>query len=218
VPFQSGRYLAEHIVDARFVELPTADHVIWFEAQDMYIKAMVEFLTGTRPLDDYSRKLATVMFTDIVGSSARAAGVGDAGWRDILDRHDRLSRIEIGICGGRWIKSTGDGLLATFDSPSRAVQCACTLRDRLRDEVGIEIRAGLHTGEIEIRGDDIAGLAVHLASRVEQSAGPSEVVVTSSLRDLIAGAGIALADRGAHVLKGIPGTSQLFNVERVAAR
>lgn len=167
IPFQSGRYLAEHVVGARFVELPTDDHVVWFGAGDTYADAMEEFLTGTRPNADHSRRLATVLFTDIVDSTRNAERVGDAAWRELLDRHDDLCHIEIGICGGRWVKSTGDGLLATFDSPSRAIRCAWALSGRIRSELGIEIRAGLHTGEIETRGDDVAGLTVHQAARVQ---------------------------------------------------
>lgn len=215
VPLQSGRYLAEHIVGARFVDLPTDDHSIWFGAQATYLDAMQEFLTGTRPNTDHSRKLATVLFTDIVDSTVRAAQAGDAVWRDILDHHDDLCRIEIGVCGGRWIKSTGDGLLATFDSPSRAVHCAWSLTHRIRSELGIEIRAGLHTGEIETRGDDVAGLTVHQAARVQGVAGSSEVVVSSSVSKLVAGSGITLESRGTHTLKGISAPCELHRVVEV---
>ena len=211
-PIESGRYLAEHIVGARFVELPTADHAVWFGAGDTYLDAMQQFLTGARPNADHSRKLATVLFTDIVDSTMHAARVGDAGWRDLLDRHDDLCHSEIGVCGGRWIKSTGDGLLATFDSPNRAIRCAWTLRDRIRSELGIEIRAGLHTGEIETRGDDVAGMTVHQAARVQGVAGNSEVIVSSSVGKLIAGSGIALESRGAHTLKGISEPCELYRV------
>ena len=212
VPFRSGRYMAEHIVGARFLELPTNDHVPWFGARDVYAEAMEEFLTGTRPNADHSRRLATVLFTDIVDSTVTAERVGDAAWRDLLDRHDDLCRIEIGICGGCWFKSTGDGLLATFDSPSRAIRCAWALSDRIRSELGIEIRAGLHTGEIETRGDDVAGMTVHQAARVHGVAGNSEVIVSSSVRNLIAGSGIALKDHGTHNLKGISEPCQLCRV------
>lgn len=212
VPFRSGRYLAEHIVGARFVELPTDDHAVWFGAGDVYLEAMAEFLTGTRQNSDHSRKLATVLFTDIVDSTVLAAKVGDALWRELLDRHDDLCRIEIGVCGGRWIKSTGDGLLATFDSPSRAVQCAWVLSDRIRSELGLEIRAGLHTGEIEIRGGDVAGMTVHQAARVQGVAGSSEVIISASVRNLIAGAGITLEERGPHALKGIAEPCELYRV------
>jgi class 3 adenylate cyclase len=212
IPFQSGRYLADHIVGARFVELPTDDHAVWFGARDVYLDAMQQFLTGTRPNTDHSRKLATVLFTDIVDSTRNAERVGDTAWRDVLDRHDDLCHIEIGVCGGRWIKSTGDGLLATFDSPNRAIRCAWTLRDRIRSELGIEIRAGLHTGEIETRGDDVVGMTVHQAARVQGVAGNSEVIVSSSVGKLIAGSGIALESRGAHMLKGISEPCELYRV------
>ena len=216
VPFESGRYLAEHIVGARFVEVPTDDHAVWFAGGSSYIDAIEEFLTGTRPNADHSRKLATVLFTDIVDSTRHASRAGDTAWRDVLDRHDDLCRIEIGVCGGRWIKSTGDGMLATFDSPSRAVRCAWTLNDRVRSELGIEIRAGLHTGEIETRGDDVAGMTVHQAARVQGAAGNSEVVVSSAVSNLVAGAGITLEGRGPHTLKGIADPCELFRVLDVA--
>jgi class 3 adenylate cyclase len=212
VPFRSGRYMAEHIVGARFLELPTDDHAPWFGARDVYADAMEEFLTGTRPNADHSPRLATVLFTDIVDSTVTAERFGDAAWRDILDHHDDLCRIEIGVCGGRWIKSTGDGLLATFDSPSRAVQCAWTLSERIRSDLSIEIRAGLHTGEIEIRGDDVAGMTVHQAARVQGVAGNSEVIVSSAVRNLVAGSGITLEPRGTHTLKGIAEPCELYRV------
>jgi class 3 adenylate cyclase len=212
VPVQSGRYLTEHILGARFVELPTDDHAVWFGARDTYLDAMQQFLTGTRPNADHSRRLATVLFTDIVDSTLNAERVGDDAWRDVLDRHDDLCHIEIGVCGGRWIKSTGDGLLATFDSPSRAVRCAWTLTDRIRSELGIEIRAGLHTGEIETRGDDVAGMTVHQAARVQGAAGNSEIVVSSSVSNLVAGSGITLESRGTHTLKGIAEPCELYRV------
>ena len=217
VPFRSGRYLADHIVGARFLELPTNDHTPWFGARDVYLDAMEEFLTGTRPNADHSRKLATVLFTDIVDSTAHATRAGDARWRELLDRHDDLCHIEVGVCGGRWIKSTGDGLLATFDSPSRAVRCAWALRDRIKSELGIEIRAGLHTGEVETRGDDVAGLTVHQAARVQGVAGKSEVIVSASVRNLIAGSGIALEGHGTHSLKGISTPCELYRVVEVMA-
>ncbi len=216
IPIQSGRYLAEHIVGARFVELPTDDHAVWFGARDVYLDAMQEFLTGTRPNADHSRRLATVLFTDIVGSTVNAERAGDAAWRDVLDHHDDLCRIEIGVCGGRWVKSTGDGLLATFDSPSRAVRCAWTLNERIRSDVGIEIRAGLHTGEIETRGDDVAGVTVHQAARIQGLAGNSEVLVSSAVSNLLAGSGITLDGRGTHTLKGIAEPCELYRVTGVA--
>ena len=164
----------------------------------------------------HSRKFATVLFTDIVDSTMNAERVGDTAWRDVLDRHDDLCHIEIGVSGGRWIKSTGDGLLATFDSPSRAVRSAWTLRDRIRSELGIEIRAGLHAGEIETRGDDVAGMTVQQAPRVQGIAGSSEVIVSSSVGNLIAGSGITLESCGAHMLKGISEPCQLYRVLAVS--
>ena len=140
---------------------------------------------------------------------------GDAGWLDVLDRHDDLCHTEIGVCGGRWIKSTGDGILATFDSPSRAVRCAWALSDRIKSELGIEIRAGLHTGEIETRGEDVAGMTVHQAARVQSVAGRSEVIVSSSVSNLVALSGIALESHGTHTLKGIAEPCELFRVRGV---
>jgi class 3 adenylate cyclase/alpha-beta hydrolase superfamily lysophospholipase len=215
IPFQSGRYLADHIVGARFVELPTDDHAPWFGARDVYLDAMQQFLTGTRPNADHSRRLATVLFTDIVDSTVHAARAGDGGWLDVLDRHDDLCHTEIGVFGGRWIKSTGDGILATFDSPSRAVRCAWVLSDRIRSELGIEIRAGLHTGEIETRGEDVAGMTVHQAARIQGLAGSSEVIVSSSVSNLIAGSGIALESHGTHTLKGFAEPCELYRVRDV---
>lgn len=217
IPFQSGRYLAEHIVGARLVELPTDDHAVWFGSGQKYADAIAEFLTGTRPNADHSRKLATVLFTDIVDSTMHAARLGDAAWRDFLDRHDDLCHIEIGVCGGRWIKSTGDGLLATFDSPSRAVRCAWALSNRIRSELDIEIRAGLHTGEIETRGDDITGMAVHQAARIQGLARNSEVLVSSSISKLVAGSGVTLEGHGTHTLKGIAEPCELYRVCYVSA-
>jgi class 3 adenylate cyclase len=215
IPFQSGRYLAEHIAGTRFVELPTDDHAVWFGAGETYANAIEEFLTGARPKTDHSRKLATILFTDIVDSTMHAARSGDAAWRDVLDRHDDLCRIEIGVCGGRWIKSTGDGLLATFDSPSRAVRCAWALSDRIRQEIGIEIRAGLHTGEIEIRGEDVAGMTVHQAARIQGLARNSEVLVSSAVANLVAGSGITFEGNGRHTLKGIAEPCDLYRVRHV---
>lgn len=217
VPFRSGRYLADHIVGARFLELPTNDHAPWFGCQDVFLDAVEEFLTGTSQNADHSRKLATVLFTDIVDSTAHAERVGDAAWRNILDRHDDLCRIEIGIFGGRWVKSTGDGLLATFDSPSRAILCTSALSERIRSELGIEIRAGLHSGEVETRGDDVAGLTVHQAARVQGVASNSEVIVSDAVRNLVAGSGIVLEDRGTHTLKGIAKPCELYRVVDVSA-
>lgn len=212
VPVQSGRYLADHIDGADFVALPTDDHGIWFEAQDAYLDAMERFLSGTRAATDQHRRFATVLFTDIVDSTAHAARVGDSRWITLLDQHDHLSRIELGIHGGRWVKSTGDGILATFESPSRAVRCAFRLRERLQAELGVAIRAGLHAGEIEQRGDDVAGIGLHMAARVQACADRSAVLVSAAVRDLIAGEGVTLSSEGTYALKGIPGECEIYSV------
>lgn len=178
---------------------------------------MQDFITGSRA-PPQRRVLTTVLFTDIVGSTELVSWFGDASWGDLLVRHDRVSRVEVEMCGGQWIKSTGDGLLATFDSPSRAIRCACTLRDRLRDDLDVEVRAGLHAGEIELRGNEVGGIAVHLAARVQEAAAPSEVIVSSTVRDLVAGSGIDFGDRGVQTLKGVSGTCHLYGVENVSTR
>jgi class 3 adenylate cyclase len=207
-----GRYLAEHISDAQLVELPGDDHVPWVADSDAVLDAVEEFITGatpTRVLVD--RVLATVLFTDIVGSTELATRLGDHDWHQLLDRHDRLAKHEIERHGGTLVKSTGDGVLATFDSPSRAVRAATSLGPALH-ALGIEIRCGLHTGEIEKRGDDIAGVAIHVAARVESLAEPGQVLVTTTVRDLVLGSPFHFTDHGDHTLKGVPGTWQLLTV------
>lgn len=208
---EAARSLAEGIPGARFVELEGTDHIPWFGDTDSLLAEVEEFLTGTRPAKNAQRLLATVLFTDIVGSTERAAELGDAAWRAILDRHDRVLAAEIEQRRGRLIKTTGDGALATFDGPARAVQCALALRGALRD-LGLEIRAGVHTGEIEQRGDDVAGLAVHIGARVCSATSNGEVWVSRTVTDLVAGSGIEFEDRGDHDLKGVPGTWRLFAV------
>jgi class 3 adenylate cyclase len=163
------------------------------------------------------RTLATVLFTDIVGSTERASRIGDRQWSVLLDAHDRAARELVDRSGGRLVKSTGDGILATFDSPGAAIRCATALRDRLR-ELGVEIRAGLHTGEVQPRGADVGGIAVHVAARVMGAAGDGEVLVSRTVRDLVAGSDVALDDRGSHALKGIGGEWQLFAIRRHQAR
>jgi class 3 adenylate cyclase len=160
---------------------------------------------------DTDRVLATVMFSDIVSSTERAAAIGDRGWRELLDRHDALIRRELARHGGREVKTTGDGFLALFDGPARAIRCAVAIRDALRTE-GVEVRVGLHSGEVELRGDDVGGIAVNLGARVAATADPGEVVVSSTVRDLVAGSGIRFADRGEHHLKGVPERWHLFAV------
>jgi class 3 adenylate cyclase len=209
-----GRYIAERIAGAKFVELPGIDHLPWAGNQDDILDEIEEFLTGIRPAPQSDRMLATVLFTDIVGSTERAASLGDRAWREVLDRHHASVRSELAHFRGQEIATTGDGFLATFDGPARAVRCAVAIRDRLR-ESGIEVRAGVHTGECERMGDNIGGLAVHIGSRVAGLAGPGEVLASSTVKDLVAGSGIVFEDRGAHPLKGIPGEWRVFKVASV---
>jgi class 3 adenylate cyclase len=207
----NGRYLSEHIAGARFVELAGGDHFFFVGDTSGLLDEVEEFLTGRRSVHDQDRVLATVMFTDIVSSTEEATRLGDSAWRKLLDQHDTLTRREVDRWRGRMVKSTGDGALATFDGPARAIRCAAALRTALRGEE-VRIRAGLHTGEIELRADDIGGIAVHIAARVEGLAEPDEVLVTKTVTDLVAGSGISFADRGQHDLRGVPGSWQLFAV------
>jgi class 3 adenylate cyclase len=209
VPVEHGRYLAEHIPGARYVELPGADHVSIQADEAGAMDDIEEFLTGHRPAHGSDRVLATVLFTDICGSTERASALGDRAWRRLLDEHDSLSSHEVDRHRGRLIKTTGDGLLATFDGPARAVQCAVAIRDRLRP-LGVSIRAGVHTGEVEVRGEDVGGIAVHIGSRVAALADPDEVMVSRTVTDLVAGSGLTFVDRGTHSLKGVPHDWQLF--------
>jgi class 3 adenylate cyclase/alpha-beta hydrolase superfamily lysophospholipase len=209
VPIANGRFLAEHIRDARFVELPGGhmDGVL----DDRFGDEVERFLTGRRHAVATDRMLATVMFSDIVGSTEHAVTVGDRRWKGILDRHDAVAAREIDAYRGKRIKATGDGVLATFDGPGRAIACGCDLRNSLRP-LGIDVRVGLHTGEIELRGDDIGGIAVHIGARVADVAHAGEVLVSRTVTDLVAGSGIEFIDRGMHQLKGVPGEWQLFGV------
>ncbi len=207
-----GRYLAEHIPGARYVELPGVDTFFWAGDTTAMLDEIEGFL-GARRAPTLDRTLATVVFTDIVKSTESLADVGDRRWRELLDRHDALARREIERNKGRLVKSTGDGALAVFDGPARAVACACAIRDGAA-QLGLGIRSGVHTGEIERRGDDVAGMAVHIAARVESLAQAGEVLVSRTVADLVVGSGLEFEDRGAHELKGVPGTWQLFAVVR----
>jgi pimeloyl-ACP methyl ester carboxylesterase len=209
-----GRYIAERIPGAKFVELPGVDHMPWAGNQEDIIDEIEEFLTGIRPAPQPDRMLATVLFTDIVGSTERAASLGDSAWRDVLEQHHALVRRELTNFRGQEISTSGDGFFATFDGPARAVRCAVAIRDRLR-ESGLEVRAGVHTGECERMGDNIGGLAVHIGARVAALAGPGEALASSTVKDLVAGSGIVFEDRGAHSLKGIPGEWRVFRVAGV---
>ncbi|HWC34971.1 MAG TPA: adenylate/guanylate cyclase domain-containing protein [Mycobacteriales bacterium] len=213
VDIAHGRYLADNLADARFVELPGIDHVPWVGDADSALDRMEEFLTGTnQPRVDIDRVLATVVFTDIVDSTRRATEVGDSRWRSMLDRHDATMREQIEKYGGIAVKSTGDGFLATFDSPSRAVRAARSMV-AASAQAGLPIRSGLHTGEIERRGDDVAGIAVHIAARVAALAGSGETIVSSTVRDLMLGSEFSFADRGSHALKGVEGDWRVLAVE-----
>lgn len=209
---QHGRYLAEHIPDARYVELEGADSLFSAGDSEAILGEIEEFLTGTRHEPEPDRVLATVLFTDICGSTERAADLGDSAWRQVLERHDRVIGREVARHRGRAVKSTGDGVLATFDGPARAIRAANAIGEQVRD-LGIEIRAGLHTGECEVIGNDVGGMAVHIGARVMGHAGPGEVLVSSTVKDLVVGSGIDFAERGEHELRGVPGQWRLFSVE-----
>jgi class 3 adenylate cyclase len=207
-----SRYLGAHIPGAKVVELPGNTYFPHLGDQDAILDEVEEFLTGVRPVHAPDRALATVLFTDIVSSTQRAAALGDDAWTRTLDRHDALIAGEVERHRGRRINTTGDGMLATFDGPARAVRCAQAICGAVRS-LGIEVRAGLHTGEIELRGADIGGIAVHIGQRVSALAGPSEVLVSSTVKDLVAGSGIRFTDRGPQVLKGVPDQWRVFAVE-----
>lgn len=209
---RAGQWMANQIPGARYVELPGQDHFPWAGDSETVLNQVERFLTGARRESASDRVLASVLLTDIVESTRLAADIGDGRWRDLLDAHDAMIRDELQLHGGKQIKFTGDGVLATFDGPGRAIHCACAIRDGAR-RLGVEIRAGLHTGEIERRGDDIGGIAVHTAERVEALAQPNEVLVSRTVVDLVAGSGLQFEDRGQHRLKGVPGTWAVFRVK-----
>jgi class 3 adenylate cyclase len=215
VPVEAGRYLAEHIPDAKLVELPGVDHYPFVGDGDALVDEVEEFLTGSRRSREPDRVLATVLFTDVVGSTERAVALGDRRWTALLDEHHRLVRAELERSRGREVRVAGDGFLATFDGPARAIRCACAIRDEVR-ALGLEIRAGLHTGEIELTEGGIEGIAVHIGARIADLAGGGEVLASSTVKDLVAGSGIDFADRGTHVLKGVPGEWHVHAVDGVA--
>ena len=211
IPREWGRYVADRIPDAKYVEIPgrNAYHVVepWRDS----FRETAAFLTGHQPDVEDDRVLATVLFTDIVDSTRMAAELGDSNWRALLDAHDAVVRSQLARFRGREVNTSGDGFLATFDGPQRAIRCAMAIRDALQP-LGIEVRAGLHTGECELRGDDIGGIAVHIGARVSALARANEVLVSSTLRDLVIGSGLEFDDRGTHQLKGVPGDWHLFAV------
>jgi class 3 adenylate cyclase/pimeloyl-ACP methyl ester carboxylesterase len=208
----SGRALARLVPGAVFVAVPGVDYGLAVGDVDPVIDEIEEFVTGSRPTHDVDRVLATVLFTDIVASTERAVGLGDRGWRALLDAHEEMAQRLVHEHGGIIAKFTGDGLVASFDGPARAVRCALALRTRAH-ELGVSIRAGVHTGEIERRGDDMAGIAVHIAARIMAIAGRDEVLVSRTVKDLVAGSGLRFEDRGTHGLKGVPEQWEVFRAE-----
>ena len=208
---EHGRYLAEHIQGARYVELSGVDHLFFAEDMDRLLAEVQEFLTGVREEGEPERVLATVMFVDIVGSTEQATRLGDREWRDLLDRYYAIARRQLARFRGREIDTAGDGLFATFDGPARAIRCGSAIADAVR-VLGIAVRVGIHSGECEVIGEKVGGIAVHIGARIAGQAGPGEVLVSSTVRDLVAGSGIPFEDRGRHSLKGVPGEWSLFSV------
>jgi pimeloyl-ACP methyl ester carboxylesterase len=208
---EEARYMAERIPNARLALLPGDDHLPWVADQDAILDEIEEFVTGVRPVHEPDRVLATVLFTDIVGSTERAAELGDRRWRGLLEQHHGAVRRELGRHRGREIDTAGDGFLATFDGPARGIRCAVAIRGAIRG-MDLDVRAGVHTGEVELMGENIGGIGVHIAARVMAAAAPGEVVVSSTVKDLVAGSGIGFEDRGVQALKGVPGEWRLFRV------
>ena len=212
LPAAHGRYLSEHIAGATYLEIPGGSLAL-IANLDIVADEIAELLTGHRPPIEVDRILTTVLFTDIVGSTERAAAMGDHDWRALLDDHDRAVREQLNRFRGREINTTGDGFVMSFDGPARAIQCATAIL-QATGALGIELRAGLHTGECEVRGDDLGGLAVHIAARVDAHAAPGEILVSSVVKDLVIGSGIEFDERGSHDLKGVPGSWSLFAVRQ----
>jgi class 3 adenylate cyclase/alpha-beta hydrolase superfamily lysophospholipase len=207
-----ARYMAGRIPGARYVELPGIDHVAWIGEVDPLLAEIQEFVTGVRPASEVDRILATVLFVDIVGSTERAAALGDVRWRDLMDSYQQQVGKEVARSGGRVINTAGDGVFASFEGPARAIRCACAVRESVA-ALGLTIRSGLHTGECEIDGDKIAGIAVHIGARVAAHAAPDEILLSSTVKDLVAGSGLRFVDRGSHTLKGVAGRWRLFAVQ-----
>ena len=211
VPFDMGQLLADGIPGARFVTVPGVDHNFWLGDADAILDEIERFVTGAVQRAESSRTLVTVLFTDIVGSTTRAAELGDGAWRELLERHDALVDRVASEHRGRVVKHVGDGALCAFDGPATAMRCAEALSEGAKD-LGIEVRSGIHTGECETIGEDLGGLAVHIGARVSALAGPSEIVVSSTVKELVVGSGMQFADRGEHELKGVPGSWHLYSL------
>jgi pimeloyl-ACP methyl ester carboxylesterase/class 3 adenylate cyclase len=211
IPVEGARWLAEQIPDAQFVELPGDEHWPWITNPDPGVDEVEQFLTGVRHEHEPDRVLTTILFTDIVESTERAADLGDTRWRDLLQQHDRLVRRELDRHRGREVKTLGDGVLATFDGPARGIGCARAICEQAQT-IGVEVRAGLHSGEVDLVNGDVGGIAVHIGARVAGLAESGEVLVSSTVKDLVVGSGMTFADRGAHSLKGAPGEWRLYAV------
>jgi class 3 adenylate cyclase len=208
---EGSRYLASQIADAKLVELPGTDHYIWEQNATEVVEEIEEFVTGVRSERDPMRSLKTMVFTDIVGSTDRATALGDEAWRQVLDRHEQVVSRQTARFGGKLVKSTGDGALVTFDSPARAIRCGLAFREALRG-LDLPVRIGIHTGEVELRGSDVGGIGVHVASRVSEKAQAGEILVSRTVADLVAGSGIEFDDQGEYELKGVAGTWKLLAV------
>jgi class 3 adenylate cyclase len=213
VNVEAGRFMARQIPNAKYLEVPGIDHTLWTGETERILDEVEEFLTGSRSAIESDRVLATVLFTDIVNSTKRAETIGDRAWHDVLDRHNALVRREISRHRGHEVRTMGDGFLATFDGPARSIRCALAINEGV-EALGLQVRAGLHTGEVEMADDDLSGIAVHIASRVATMAKPGQVLVSNTVRDLVAGSNIRFHDEGSHSLKGLTESVRLFAAER----
>jgi class 3 adenylate cyclase len=209
VNVEAGRFLARQIPNAKYVELPGNDHLLWVGNTQRVMEEVEEFLTGSRHAPEPDRVLTTVLFTDIVGSTKRAKAIGDRAWHDLLNQHNEIVRREILLHRGREVRTTGDGFLIAFDGPARSIRCSLAISEAVED-LGLQVRAGLHTGEVEITDNDLSGIAVHIASRIAAMAKPGQVLVSSTVRDLVAGSNIPFRDEGSHRLKGLEERVRLF--------
>jgi class 3 adenylate cyclase len=214
IPAEHSRFITDHVEGARLVVFSTKDIAPWFSHGDESADLIEEFLTGKHRAEEPQRKLATVLFTDIVGSTGRAVEMGDRRWRRLLDEHDDIVREHVDRFGGRLVKTTGDGALATFEGPAKAIRCSLGMQKRLGG-IDIRVRCGLHAGEVEVRGDDVGGIAVHIAARVLAEAEPGEILASSTVKDLVVGSGMTFSDRGIRTLKGVPDEWRLYAVESV---